>query len=67
MPSPENSPSRVFVLRLWREPEGGSVGAWRASLLNPVSRTRHFFSDPDQLRAYLSELDLQWPDEETEP
>lgn len=57
----------MFVLRLWREPEGGSVGAWRASLLNPVSRTRHFFSDPDQLRAYLSELDLQWPDEETEP
>lgn len=70
MPDPDGAHSRVFVLRLWREPAGTDMSAWRASLLNPVTRQRTFFSDPGRLTAFLAELDLNWlelPPDFTEP
>jgi hypothetical protein len=55
--------TRVYVLRLWQEPEyltGG--GAWRVSLFSPVRRQSRFFSDVFQLCRYLQDLDPTWPD-----
>jgi hypothetical protein len=43
----------VFVLRCWLEPQLNGAGAWRASLYDPNSRERVFFSDPDALTDFF--------------
>ncbi len=58
---------RVLVLRFWLEPQADGAGAWRASVLNPVSRQRRYFTDPEHLSQYLLELDPNWPLEPDEP
>jgi hypothetical protein len=58
---------RVLVLRFWLEPQEDGAGAWRASVLNPVSRQRRYFTDPEDLSQYLLELDPNWPLEPDEP
>lgn len=66
MPSAVNPQSRMFVLRLWLEPGEQEPGGWRASLLNPVSHQRLYFSDPARLGEFLAGLDLHWPEEPQE-
>jgi hypothetical protein len=52
---------RVLVLRLWLEPQVDGVGAWRASVLNPMSGQRRYFTDPEYLTRFLLEIDPTWP------
>jgi hypothetical protein len=47
----------VYVLRCWLEPLSSGAGAWRASLYDPNSRERVFFSDPTELSHYLTDLE----------
>lgn len=55
--------ARVYVLRLWQEPEGlEGAGIWRVSLFSPVRRQSRFFSDVSQLCRYLQDLDPTWPE-----
>lgn len=46
-------PYGVFVVRVWLEPEDGGEGPWRASVLDTVTRERHYFTDPAALTAFL--------------
>lgn len=57
---------RVFVLRLWLEPQSDGSGAWRGSVLNPTSGRRRYFTNPEQLSGFLLALDLDWPFEADE-
>lgn len=56
-----NAPARVFVVRLWLEPQSDGSGAWRASVLNPTSRRRRYFTDPERLSHFLLDIDPNWP------
>ena len=62
-----NSTARVFVVRLWLEPRADGSGAWRASVLNPQSQRRRYFTDPEALSHFLQEFDLNWPFDPDEP
>jgi hypothetical protein len=50
---------RVFVVRLWLEPQLDGSGAWRASVLTPVNGARRYFTEPSRLTQFL--LDPDWP------
>ena len=68
--SPERSQplARVYVMRLWQEPDSlTGVSAWRASLFSPVRRRSRFFSDVAQLCVYLQELNPTWPEVRATP
>lgn len=44
----------TFIVRIWRE-SGGSEGAdWRASVTNAATYERHYFTNPDDLAAFLA-------------
>lgn len=47
-----DAPPRIFVLRMWTEPDG-AAGRWRASLRDPRSGDRRYFDDPALLLAFL--------------
>ena len=49
----------VFVVRVWREPTEVTVPPWRASVLNTVTKERHYFADPEDLAAFLSSIGLE--------
>lgn len=55
---------QIYVLRLWHEPEAGQGETWRASLLNPLSQQRRYFSSAVALTMYLAALDPAWPEED---
>jgi hypothetical protein len=44
---------KVFVVRLWAEPNQASSSVWRASVHHPESGQRWHFSQPTDLAAFL--------------
>jgi hypothetical protein len=49
----------VFVVQVWREPTEIAVPPWRASVLNTVTKERHYFASAEALVAFLSTLGLE--------
>jgi hypothetical protein len=48
---------KVFVVRLWEEPQTASPSVWRASVHHPESGLRWHFSGPNELAQFLLETD----------
>jgi hypothetical protein len=46
---------KVFVLRLWEEPQTAQTSVWRASIHHPNSGQRWHFSQPQQLTKFLTQ------------
>ncbi len=46
------TPSQSFIVRIWLEPDAINP-AWRASLTDPKTSERRFFSSPESLAAFL--------------
>jgi hypothetical protein len=46
---------KVFVVRLWAEPQAASSSVWRASIHHPETGQRWYFSRPTELANFLLE------------
>jgi hypothetical protein len=49
---------KVFVVRLWEEPQIANSSVWRASIHHPESGQRWYFSGPNELANFLLEAGL---------
>jgi hypothetical protein len=48
---------KVFVVRLWAEPQTASPSVWRASVHHPETGQRWYFSRPTELANFLLEAE----------
>ena len=46
---------KIFVVRLWEEPQAASLSLWRASIHHPETGQRWYFSRPTELANFLLE------------
>jgi hypothetical protein len=53
--SASNLHPKVFVVRLWEEPQAASLSVWRASIHHPETGQRWYFSRPTELANFLLE------------
>ena len=44
---------QLFVVRMWEECDAYGPPQWRAHVTHVVSRERRYFTDYDELRAFL--------------
>jgi hypothetical protein len=58
---------KVFVVRLWEEPQAASSSVWRASIHHPETGQRWYFSRPRELANFLLEADPEAVQEDTFP
>jgi hypothetical protein len=65
--SASNLYPKVFVVRLWAEPQAASSSLWRASIHHPETGQRWYFSRPRELANFLLEADPEAVQEDTFP
>jgi hypothetical protein len=44
----------TFIVRIWHESGESGNAVWRASVTNAATHERHYFTNPDDLAAFLS-------------
>jgi hypothetical protein len=57
--SASNVHPKVFVVRLWAEPQAASSSVWRASVHHPETGQRWYFSRPTDLANFLLEAESE--------
>jgi hypothetical protein len=50
---------KIFVVRLWAEPQAASPSVWRASIHHPETGQRWYFSHPSELANFLLEAESE--------
>lgn len=45
--------TQVYIVRVWSEPNPGSLSVWRVSVMDATSQERWYFSSAERLVAFL--------------
>jgi len=56
-----NAKPHIFIVRIWLEPNQDGPGRWRASVLDPGTHERQYFSRPNELAQFWLEASPLWP------